>query len=310
MKKIKVSSPATIANLGPCFDVLGVALKEPFDIMEIELLPNTEEIIIDEIKGFNSAFIPKNKDKNTAGLAASFLLKKIGLSIGVKIKIEKGIRPASGMGSSGASAAGVVYALLKLLDRNINYNLLIEAAAEGEKAAAATAHADNVAAALMGGFVILKSHHPVEYIRIKAPDKLRFAIILPEYELSTSKSRSVLPDALSFKRVVGQIGNCAYLIAAIFKGDLVKIGKAVNSDLIVEPLRSPLIRGFKEVKETALKNGAYGCSISGGGPSIFAICDNQNVDTVIGAMEDKLNGLNIGFKSYKTGPSNDGVKVV
>jgi homoserine kinase len=310
MKKIRVSAPATIANVGPCFDVLGVALENPRDIIEVELREESNDITIQNIEGINGNLISRDINKNTAGLAAKALLNNLKIKLGLKIKIIKGIRPASGMGSSGASASGVVYAISKLLERKIDNNILIGSAAEGERAAANEPHADNVAASLIGGFVIIKAHHPLEYNRFVAPKNLRFAIVLPEFSLETSKSRAVLPIKLSFKDSIIQMGNCAYLISALMEGNLIKIGKAVNSDSIIEPLRAPLIKGFNNIKNSALRNGAYGCSISGGGPSIFAICDSENQMDVLSAMENELKELDIKFTSYPTKPSNEGTKIV
>ncbi|MHA1409006.1 MAG: homoserine kinase [Candidatus Odinarchaeia archaeon] len=310
MRKIAVSSPATIANLGPCFDVLGVALETPRDIVEVELVRDSNKITIDEISGINSENITKDVNKNTAGLAAKALINKLGLNIGLKIRIKKGIRAASGMGSSGASAAGVVFAISKLLDVSVADDVLIEAAAEGERAAANAPHADNVAAAIVGGFVVLRSHHPIDYICFSAPKDLRFSMVLPEFKLETAKSRAVLPKVLPLKDSVRQMSGCAYLIAALMKGDIAKIGAAVNSDILVEPLRARLIKGFKKIKKAALESGAYGCSISGGGPSIFAVCDTSNQGKVLAAMEETLIDLKIRFTSYATKPSNRGVKII
>lgn len=310
MRTVKVEAPATIANLGPCFDVLGIALTYPRDVLTLSLIEDSDEITIEGIEGLKGNSIPKLVGQNTAGLAAKVLLSKLELKVGLKINIKKGIRAASGMGSSGASAAGVVYGISKLLERSIDNTILIEAAAEGERAAANTAHADNVAAAILGGIVVLRSHVPLDFIRFQVPEKLTFAIVLPELELVTAKSRSVLPLKLKFADSVSQMGSCAYLIAALVKGDLIKIGKAVNSDYLVEPARAALIRGFKEVKQAALKTGAYGCSICGGGPSIFAVCDRDNQESVLGAMGDALKNLDIKFNGFKSYPSNEGSKVV
>ena len=310
MKVIKAEAPASIANLGPCFDALGIALKEPKDVVELSIWESSGEISIEKIEGFNNSNIPVNISRNTAGLAAKALLERLGLKIGLKIKIKKGIRPASGMGSSGASAAAAVYGLYHLLGMRLDTPLLIEAAAEGEKAAANSAHADNVAASLLGGVVVLKSHKPLEFINFPVPEKLFFAIVLPDVELVTADSRAVLPTQLKFSDSFTQLSSCAYLVAALLKGDLIKIGRAVNSDIIIEPARAKLIKGFTEVKEAALKAGAYGCSICGSGPGIFAVCDQASQETILAVMGDTLKDMNIKFTGFKAQPSNEGAKIV
>ncbi|WEU40761.1 MAG: homoserine kinase [Candidatus Odinarchaeum yellowstonii] len=310
MKIVRAEAPATIANLGPCFDALGIALSEPKDIVELSLDESSDSVVIEKIEGLTNSSISFNTSSNTAGLAVKTLINRLGLKIGLKIKIRKGIRPASGMGSSGASAAAAVYGLSNLLGLNENMQLLVEAAAEGERAAANFPHADNVAAALLGGVVVLKSHKPLEFINFPVPEKLRFAIVLPDVELVTADSRAVLPSQIGFRDSFSQLSSCAFLVAALLKGDLVKIGRAVNSDIIVEPARARLIKGFSEVKKAALEAGAYGCSICGSGPSIFAVCDESIQENILGAMEDALKNLNIKFIGFKAKPSNEGAKII
>ncbi len=310
MKAIKSEAPASIANLGPCFDTLGIALSEPRDRVELIIDESTDEVVIEKIEGLTNLNISFNINRNTAGLAAKALINRLGLKIGLKIKIKKGIRPASGMGSSGASAAAVVYGLSNLLGLKANSELLVETAAEGERAAADYPHADNVAASLLGGIVVLRSHKPLDFINFPVPEKLRFAIVLPETELVTADSRSVLPAQIGFKDSFTQLSGCAYLVAALLKGDLVKIGRAVNSDIIIEPARAKLIKGFSDVKQAALKAGAYGCSICGSGPSIFAVCDENTQESVLGVMEDALKDMNVKFTGFKSKPSNEGAKII
>ncbi len=310
MKSVKSEAPASIANLGPCFDTLGIALSEPRDIVEVCVDESSNGIVIEKIEGLTNSNISFNVNHNTAGLAAKALVDRLGLKIGLKIRIKKGIRPASGMGSSGASAAAVVYALSNLLGLKINSETLIEAAAEGERAAANFPHADNVAASLIGGVVVLKSHKPLEFINFPVPEKLRFAIVLPDIEVVTANSRAVLPSQIGFKDSFAQLSGCAYLVAALLKGDLVRIGRAVNSDVIIEPARAKLIKGFSEVKNAALKAGAYGCSICGSGPGIFAICDENNQESILGVMGDTLKDMNIKFTGFKSKPSNEGAKII
>ncbi|WP_457754732.1 homoserine kinase [Thermococcus sp.] len=268
---MKVSAPATIANFGPGFDVFGLCLDEPRDIIKIK---ESDEVAI-EVKGFD---VPDDPEKNVASISALALLKMLKAEIGFKMKIRKGIRPKSGLGSSGASALGGALALAKLLGVE-NRELIIKAALEGEKAASGSAHGDNIVPSLFGGFTILKSLSPLEVFKLDVSFKL--VIVLPEVEVSTKRARQVLPRYVPLSDAVRNLALASALISALKEGDIEKAGKLLD-DYLVIPYRKPLIPWFDNVRKAALESGAYGVSLSGSGPAMFALGENlRNIGKVM-----------------------------
>ncbi|MBO8173763.1 MAG: homoserine kinase [Thermococcus sp.] len=268
---MKVSAPATIANFGPGFDVFGLCLDEPRDIIKIK---ENDEIEV-KVEGFN---VPEDPEKNVASISALALLKMLKAEIGFKMKIRKGIRPKSGLGSSGASALGGALALAKLLGVE-NRELIIKAALEGEKAASGSAHGDNIVPSLFGGFTILKSLSPLEVFKLDVSFKL--VIVLPEVEVSTKRARAVLPKYVPLSDAVRNLALASALISALKEGDIEKVGKLLD-DYLAIPYRKPLIPWFDNVRKAALESGAYGVSLSGSGPAMFALGENlRNIGKVM-----------------------------
>lgn len=257
---MKVSAPATIANFGPGFDVFGLCLDAPKDIIRIK---ENDEVKI-EVEGFN---VPEEPEKNVASVSALALLKMLKAEMGFKMKVKKGIRPKSGLGSSGASALGGALALAKLLgveDREI----IIKAALEGERVASGNAHGDNVVPSLFGGFTILKALSPLEVFKLDVDFKL--VIVLPEVKVSTKKARAVLPQYVPLSDAIRNLAFASALVSALKEGDLEKVGKSLEDHLAI-PYRKPLMPWFDRVRKAALESGAYGASLSGSGPSMFAL---------------------------------------
>ncbi len=257
---MKVSAPATIANFGPGFDVFGLCLDEPRDIIKIK---ESDEVRV-EVEGFN---VPEEPEKNVASISAIALLKMLETNMGFKIKVKKGIRPKSGLGSSGASSLGGALAMASLLGVE-DKGLIIKAALEGEKAASGSAHGDNIVPSLFGGFTILKSLSPLEVFKLDANFKL--VIVLPEVEVSTKKARAVLPRYVPLSNAVRNLALASALISALKEGDIEKVGKLLD-DYLAIPYRKPLMPWFDNVRKAALENGAYGVSVSGSGPAMFAL---------------------------------------
>lgn len=293
---IRVFAPATVANVGPGFDCMGFAIKEPGDIVSARLT-KTGKVEITEIRYAdprNRGRLPMEADGNTAGVAAIrvlHLLRQrdlVDAHTGIDLIVQKNLPLGSGMGSSGASAAAAAWAVNLLAGAPLSKHdpVLILACAEAE-AARSGFHADNVAPALLGGFVLIRSYDPLEVIQLDAPKNMVCVLVMPEYTLPTRQARAAIPSHISFTElVVPQCANAAGLIAGLWKGDLALIGRAID-DKIVEPARAPLIPGFMEVKHTALQHGAFGCSISGAGPSVFAITESLEHGQYIGqAMAD------------------------
>ena len=299
MKQIKAFAPATVANVACGFDVLGFALEQPGDTCTIRL-KEEPGIVIKSITG-DEGKLPLDPSQNTISLVISEYLKAIGKeSLGVEIELEKGMPLKSGLGSSAASSVVGVYALNKLLGEPLSKEKLLPFAMEGERLACGSAHADNVAPVLMGGFVLVRSYDPLDIVELPTPPKLYATVIHPHIEVKTKDARSILRKEIELKDAVNQWGNLGGLIAGIYKEDYALIGRSLT-DSIVEPVRSLLIPGFDSAKAAALKAGALGCSISGSGPSIFALSDNKETAKEIAdgmqAVFDDLNILNQVFIS-------------
>jgi homoserine kinase len=291
--EVTVKVPGSIANLGPGFDVFALALKKPYDLMNVKL--TNEKGVRIEVNGSSSEKIPTNPKENTAGLSTQFLIDRYDIDYGVKVRIEKGIKPGYGLGSSGADAAAVVYALNHLFDLVLTRNEMVEIAAMGEIAASNTAHADNVSASLLGGFTVVRSYEPLDVLCCQPPENLGICITTPRIntpQKKTAAARLALPERILLEQLTHTVGNATSLLYGMLTSDISLMGKAMN-DCIVEPVRSKFIPGYKYVKEGALKKGAAGVVICGAGPSIAAFYDNRT--TKPGPI---LEGMAHGFKIF------------
>lgn len=295
---IKVFAPATVANVGPGFDILGFAVNQPGDTVEVRK-SKIAGVRISDIRYTQKRDIgklPTSSEKNTAGVAAKNVLKilqKRGVAdkqTGVDIKLHKNMPLGSGLGSSGASAVAAAWAVNVLFGKPLRKDDsgLILSCIRAE-ATLSGFHADNVAPGMLGGFVLIRSYKPLDIIPLDAPKNIVCVVVSPSYKVSTRKARAALPTHVPFKDiVVPHYANVAGVIAGILKNDLALLGRAID-DKIVEPARAHLIPGFLEVKQSALKEGALGCSISGAGPSVFAITDDEEKGQAIGrAMSKKF----------------------
>jgi len=289
MDSIKIFAPATSANVSCGFDVLGLCLDNVGDEMIISKTPNKGEVTISKIIGQD---LPLDVKKNVAGVAVLAMLDKLdNLDCGFDIIIDKKIKPGSGLGSSAASSAGAVYGVNKLLGEPFSEAELVPFAMEGERLVSGIAHADNVAPALLGGFTLVRSYEPLDIIKIKTPEELYITVIHPQIEIKTADSRAVLKQTVSLKQTITQLGNLGGLISGLYTDNYDLIGRSLQ-DVIVEPLRSVLIPEFDNVKKNALAAGALGCSISGSGPSIFALSKGKEIaDKVAKSMADTYSTL-------------------
>jgi len=306
MTEIKLFCPATIANLSCGFDVLGLCLDNVGDEM---IIRKTSEkgIKITKIIG---ADLPLETEKNVAGVAALAMISCLNLNFGFEIEIYKKIKAGSGIGSSAASSAGAVFGINELLGSPFSTKDLIPFAMEGEKLASGSAHADNVAPALLGGFVLVRSYNPLDIIKIKSPEELYATIIHPQIELKTSDARSVLKQNVTLKQAVIQCGNLGGLISGLYTNDYDLIGRSLN-DEIVEPLRSVLIPKFDLVKQKAIENGALGGGISGSGPSIFALSKGkETAEKVAKAMSKVYEEMNLHYEIHVSKVNSDGIKII
>ena len=263
-KSITIRAPSSTANLGPGFDVFGLALDAFYDQVEITKIRKGIKIV-------TSDSIPINPQKNTAGLVAKSMIKKFRIKDGIEIKIKKGVPPGFGMGSSAASAAATAVAINKLFKLNLDSNSLVEFAGMGEKASAGIVHYDNVAASVIGGFVIVRTN-PLNVIKIDPPDDLVVCIAIPKLAIPAKKTkvaRSVVPSKINITDSIFNLANAAAIVVGFMRKDSTLIGKSVV-DVIVEPARQHMIPGFSNVKRNALDAGALGVTICGAGPSVIA----------------------------------------
>ncbi|MDX1388966.1 MAG: homoserine kinase [Acidobacteriota bacterium] len=274
-------APATVANLGPGFDVLGLALHEPGDRVTARLVEG-EDVRIVSITG-DGGKLPTDAEQNTAGIAAAVTLKLAGVRTGIELELEKGLPLGSGLGSSAASAAAAAWAVNRLIGSPLMELDLVEACLEAETAVSGR-HADNVAAAVMGGIVMVRSVDPLDVVGLPVPRGLMVAVVTPDFVLNTSAGRKALPRSVSIPEMVANQAALAGLVSALYMGDLALLGRSLE-ERIVTPARTPLIPGAQEVIEAANLAGVIGSGLSGSGPSVFAFCENRDVaGEVAGAM--------------------------
>jgi len=280
---IRVRAPATSANLGSGFDVFGVALTRPADVITVERAAETTI----EVTGAGSRYIPEDPADNTVGAVAR------ALDAPAHIRIDKGVRPASGLGSSAASAAAL--ALDELYGRGHSREELVSIAAEGEAVVSGDAHADNVAPALLGGFTIARDDG-ITSIDASLP----LVVCLPEQVISTRDARSVVPDGVRLADLVDTVGSAATLVAGMHREDPELVGRGM-SEGVVTPARAKLIDEYDAVRQAGLDAGATGVTISGAGPGLLAVCRESSVRAVATAMVDRFETAGIDARAYQTG---------
>jgi homoserine kinase len=306
MNEIRVFSPATVANLSCGFDILGACLDKVGD--EIVVRKKRERgIVITKVTGQK---LTKDININVAGVSASALLKETDVNCGFEIEIHKGVKPGSGIGSSAASAAGSVFAINQLIGKPYSNKELIKFAMEGEKVACGSLIADNVAAALLGGFTFVRDGSAYDYFKLSTPSELVFTIIHPQIEVRTKDSRAILKKDISLKEMTEQSANIGSFIAGLYTEDYELIGRSIK-DNVIEPLRSKLIPKFNELQKTSLSNGALGCGISGSGPSVFALSKGfSTANNIALSMKEIYDKIDIEFDIHVS-PINDiGIKII
>lgn len=306
-KKIKAFAPASVANVGCGFDVLGFAMDKIGDTLEIETVPQSGIHILPIL---GQGTLSTDPQKNVCGVVAAAMLNRLDYSGGLKLQLTKGILPGSGLGSSAASSAVTAFAINELFERPFSEIQLVEFAMIGEKLASGTAHADNVAPALMGGFVAVRSYEPLDIINIPFPDELYSTIVHPKIELRTELSRNILKQQVPLKTAIKQWGNVAGLIAGLYSNNYELIGRSLT-DYIVEPVRSLLIPGFAQLSEAAFLAGALGSGISGSGPSVFSLCKGkETANQVARAFHEKAVLLGLPFDVHVSKISATGCRIV
>ena len=305
MKKIKISAPATVANLVCGFDILGMALNDPNDIMEVSLLDEPEI----RIKHADNYDLPVEPAKNVAGAALLALLEACDDKIGFEVVINKYIKPGSGLGSSAASSAGAVVAANHLLGNIFSKEDLVRFAMNGEKVASGVKHADNLAPCIYGGVTLIRAILPLDIIPLSAPP-LHVTVVHPQIEVKTSDARQILRKEVQLKNAIMQWGNIAGLVTGFLKSDYALIGRSLE-DVIIEPVRSILIPGFDEVKMNSKEAGALGGGISGSGPSIFMLSqEEKTAREVEKIMKNVFQNIGVEYKTYVTSINYEGVRII
>ncbi|MEO5685355.1 MAG: homoserine kinase [Chitinophagaceae bacterium] len=305
-RTVKITAPATVANMVCGFDVLGMALNDPQDIMELSL---SDEPGI-RIKHIDEYDLPTEPAQNVAGAGLIALMHEYDdKKIGFDLTVNKCIKPGSGLGSSAASSAGAVVAANHLLNDFFSKEDLVRFAMNGEKLASGVKHADNIAPCIYGGVTLIRSIFPLDIIQLSAPPMF-VTVVHPQIEVKTSDARQILRKEVLLKDAIKQWGNIAGLVAGFMKGDYGLISRSLE-DVIIEPVRSILIPGFDEVKKNSKEAGALGGGISGSGPSIFMLSKEEAVARQIEiVMKSIYEKVGIDFKTYVTTLNHEGVKIV
>lgn len=307
-KSIKVFAPASVSNVGPGFDLMGFALESPGD----EIIVTTRKgsgLVIKKITG-DGKVLPINPKLNTTTVAIRSLLDRYSINTGLDVEIRKKMGIGSGLGSSAASSVGGVFAVNKLLDLKLTKDELLEHALAGEMIASGSLHADNIAPALYGGFILVRSYDPIEILKIKYPKKLYVSVVYPDIVIKTCDARKMLPKRVSVRTAVSQAGNSAGLIAGLLTSNYELIGKSIK-DSIAEPYRAQLIPCYDDVREAALNAGALNCNITGSGPSMFSFSLSLDEAKIINtAMKNAVKHFGYKSKTYLSKINRLGPKVI
>jgi homoserine kinase len=306
MKEVRVFAPATVSNVGPGFDLMGFAIDRPGDILRIRRNDLGRIRIINEC----NTPLPDDPEENVASVAVLSLLGKVESNAGYDIIFEEKINPGSGIGSSAASSTAAVFGLNELLGNPLSKVELIPHALDGEFIASKSLHADNIAPAMLGGIVLIRSYDPLDLIELKAPENLWCTLVHPDIEIKTAESRKLIPQSINLRDSLAQSGNLASLIAGITTSNYSLIGRSLE-DRIAEPVRKNSIPGYTILKNKLKETGVLGMNISGSGPSLFALSDSQETAlTAEKLMKEEFRSLNIGCQTYLSKISEKGTRLI
>jgi len=288
---LKVFAPATVANMACGYDILGFAIDQPGDEIYVKE-SKTKGLTISKITG-DKGKLPKEVEKNTAGVAALKMLQHLGLEdMPIDLEIHKKMPFASGLGSSAASAAGAVMAINEYLNRPLQKREMLAFAVAGEQVADGAWHADNVAPSLLGGITLIRDNATLDVHKIPVPRGLYATVVHPDIKIRTQTARDILSEQVDLKSMIAQTGNAASLITGLYNSDFDLIGRSLR-DHVIEPQRAQLIPHFYDVQSAAMKVGVLGCSISGAGPSLFALSNNSTIAENAGIAMQRI------FKDHK-----------
>jgi homoserine kinase len=306
---IKVFAPATVANVACGFDILGLAINEPGDEVSIRIKDGAPGIEIVNIHN-DGGKLPYDPDLNTVTVAIKSFLRSHKFDFSLEVELFKKMPFGSGLGSSAASAAAGVFAAKELLLPHLDNKELIIHAMKAEEIACGSGHADNVAPSILGGLVLIRSYDPLDIIKIDTPEDLYVTILYPEIDIPTKESRTLLSKQIPLRQAIAQWGNVAGLITGFLTEDWELIGRSLE-DHVAEPARSILIPGFHQAKSMAIQNGALGLSISGSGPSLFALSRGESTAiTVKTALSKLYTHLGIGHQTFVSSVNKLGPQII
>jgi homoserine kinase len=308
MKKVTAFAPATVANVSCGFDILGFAIDELGDKVEVSF-NELSKLRMMEITG-DEGRLPLEAEKNTCTVAIQALLDRHGSKQGMDIRLFKGLPLGSGMGSSAASAAAALTGANALLGNPFSKVELVPFAMEAERIACGAAHADNVAPSLLGGFVLIRDYAPLDLNKLPVPKGLYCTLLHPHLELNTADSRSVLRKQISLQDAVIQSGNIGGLVAGLYEGDFGLISRSLR-DVIAEPSRALLIPGFYEIREKIKSIGALGSGISGSGPTMFVLSKGEEIARAAGqAGKSIFEKIGLGLDIYVSEVNDRGAYLI
>ena len=307
--EIRVFAPATVANVACGYDVLGFAIDAPGDEVVVRH-SDTPGLRITQITG-DEGKLPLDPERNTAGVAALDLLRHLGMTDrGIEMEIHKKMPFGSGLGSSAASAVAGAFAVNTLIGEPLTKIQLLPFAMAGEASADGAWHADNVAPSLLGGIVFIRSNDELDVAQIPAPSNLWVAVVHPDIEILTKVAREILPKEIPLVNATQQIGNLGGLLCGLIQEDYGMISRSIH-DVIAEPRRQKLIPDFYRAKRAAMAAGALGFSISGAGPSVFALCEGEETARKTGeAIAKVFSSVPLGNQLYISKVNPRGVHVI
>jgi len=308
--RAEVFAPATVANLGIGFDILGMAVHGDGDHIVAEWDDSHDGAFIKDIIS-DGGKLPREADDNVATIAANAVLKQLNIKRGIALTLTKGLPAGSGLGSSSASAVAGAVAVNALLGEPLSKEALLQPSLEGEAHASGGYHADNVAPCLLGGITLTLGAEVEQIYALPIPDGLHLALVTPHVSVATAEARAVLPKQVDMHTMVHQTGNVARLVNAIYQGDIDMMAQAMGADHVVEPARQHLMPYLPEVREKSLALGALTVVISGAGPTLCAICPSEDIaEAVVAQMNSVYESHDMGCTIRKTTPLVEGATVI
>ena len=306
MKKVRVFAPASIANLGCGFDIMGLALDEVGDILEMTA---TEGDGIN-ITNCTDVPLPEDIEENVITPVIRKFLEMIDKKAQIDVIIKQKIYPGSGIGSSAASSAAAAYGMNELFNCPLSDEEMVICAMEGENLASGGYHADNAAPALLGGIILIRGYEPLDIIQLPIPGNFYCAVVHPKIMVSTKAARSILPKAVPMHDAISQWGNVGGLVAGLYSGNIGLVGRAMR-DAIAEPYRKQFIPGFDELRGKILQSGSMAMNISGSGPSVFSLSDKREIAHRAGEiMKEHFDSRGINCEVYVVKVTNKGAKLL